>query len=152
MSSSLSIVFLWLLVINLGVVVGAGFYELRVVVPVWGKSPPQSLKSPESGLSFWVFVTNGSLSFLVIANLLAVVGAPEPARTWWLIAIMIVAAERIVTLAYFSPTMTGLQSDHGRLPNEARAAFTRWVTLSYPRNAACFAAWLAAMKALVIAV
>jgi hypothetical protein len=51
-----SSVVLWLFVVNLGVVAGAGLYEARVVVPLWAADPPRSLASPDSGRRFWGFV------------------------------------------------------------------------------------------------
>ena len=54
---------LWLFIIFLGTAFGAGFYESRVVVPMWTSDPPASLASPDSGHRFWAFVTTGPLTF-----------------------------------------------------------------------------------------
>jgi hypothetical protein len=66
---SISVALLWLFVINLGIVVGAGLYENRVVVPQWASAPPHSLLAPDSGLRFWAFATTGALTLLTLANL-----------------------------------------------------------------------------------
>jgi H+/Cl- antiporter ClcA len=63
-------ILLWLFVINLGIVSGAGLYEARIVVPLWARAPPESLRSPDSGRKFWAFVSTIPLTLLSLANLL----------------------------------------------------------------------------------
>jgi hypothetical protein len=147
---TIAIALLWLFVINLGVVVGAGWYELRVVVPMWASAPPRSLTSPESGLSFWAWVTTGPLTLLTVANLVAASLTQGPARPWWLAAGIIIAVERIATFGYFVPTMIGLQRNQAAPPAEAAAKFARWRALNLARNIASTVAWLLALKALVM--
>jgi hypothetical protein len=146
----ISIAMLLLLVINLGVAVGAGFYEMRVVVPVWASAPPRSLLSPESGLNFWMYVTTGPLTLLTLGNAVAAWETESAARTWWLVAVIIVALERIATAAYFVPTMLAMQRDQAASPELAKTKFARWAALNYARNAASLVAWLLALKALVM--
>ena len=62
-------VLLWLFVINLGIALGAGIYEQRVVIPQWENIPPQEW--PNTGLQFWVYVTTVPLTLLTLANLVA---------------------------------------------------------------------------------
>jgi hypothetical protein len=62
-------VLLWLFVINLGIALGAGIYESRVVIPLWENTPPQTW--PNTGLLFWVYVTTVPLTLLTLANLVA---------------------------------------------------------------------------------
>jgi hypothetical protein len=62
-------VLLWVFVILAGIVIGAGFYEMRVTVPLWANSPPDSVwyweaqrivnlqYAPNSGMRFWIFLT-----------------------------------------------------------------------------------------------
>lgn len=150
MNSTVSFALLWLFVINLGIAVGAGWYELRVVVPVWASDPPRSFGRPESGLRFWVFVSTGSLTLFTIANAVVVWQAQGPVRVWWIAAVLIVVLERIATLAYFVPTMMRLIRDQAAPPASA-AAFKRWAALNYVRNIASLIAWIAALQALVIA-
>ena len=60
---------LWLFVVNLGIALGAGVYEQRVVIPQWENTPPQTW--PNTGLLFWVYVTTVPLTLLTLANLVA---------------------------------------------------------------------------------
>src|SRR3989449_6647304 len=107
---------LWLFVINLGIVFGAGLYEARIVVPLWASSPPESLRSPDSGRRFWAFVTTIPLTLLTLASLVAAWHAPAPRRESWLVAAVVILVERIATFSYFIPTdrkSTRLNSSHG---------------------------------------
>jgi hypothetical protein len=150
MDDTASIALLLLFVINLGIVVGAGFYELRVVVPVWATAPPRSLLSPESGLRFWAYVTTGPLTLLTLANAVVAWQTSSPARSWWLVAVIIIAIERIATFGYFVPTMARMQREQSAPPALVRIKFARWAALNYPRNVASLIAWLFALKALVM--
>jgi hypothetical protein len=60
---------LWLFVIDLGLALGAGIYESRVVIPQWENTPPQTWLN--TGLQFWVYVRTVPLTLLTLANLLA---------------------------------------------------------------------------------
>jgi hypothetical protein len=147
MAGSPSEILLWLFVINLGIVFGAGLYEARVVVPLWASAPPESLRSPDSGRRFWGFAATVPLTLLCIANLITGWQAAEPRRIWWLAAAGIIFAERIFTFAYFIPTMLRLQ--RASMPQtKIEAAGLRWARLNYLRNSLTLAGWLAALKAL----
>src|SRR5437899_6316649 len=100
---------LWLFVINLGIVFGAGLYEARIVVPLWASSPPESLRWPDSGRKFWAFVTTIPHTLLSLANLVIAWHAQSPRREWWLAAAVVILVERISTFSYFIPTMLRLQ-------------------------------------------
>ena len=50
-------ILLWLFVINLGIALGAGIYEQRIVIPQWENIPPQEW--PNTGIEFWAYVTTG---------------------------------------------------------------------------------------------
>src|SRR5437867_9120858 len=66
---------LWLFVILSALVIGGGLYEMRVIVPLWANSPPDSAwyweaqrlanpqYAPNSGLRFWIYLT--PLHFLI---------------------------------------------------------------------------------------
>ena len=60
---------LWLFVVNLGIALGAGVYEQRVVVPQWKNIP--SREWPNTGVLFWVYATTVPLTLLTLANLVA---------------------------------------------------------------------------------
>ena len=78
-------VLLWLFVINLGIALGAGLYESRVVVPQWENIPPQTWT--QSGVLFGVYVTTVPLTLLTLANLVAAWLDQGPRRYWWLGAV-----------------------------------------------------------------
>ena len=147
---------LWLFVLNLGVALGAGLYEARVVLPQWTRSPSgtgvhwnaELARRTDPGLKFWAFVTTGPLTLLTLASLASASRAPGPRGTWWLAAAVIVLLERVATFGYFIPTMVRLQRAGTVLESAVRTRVTRWLTLNHLRNAAYLAAWVAAMFAL----
>jgi hypothetical protein len=139
---------LWLFVINLGTVFGAGIYEARIVVPLWASSPPGSLRSPDSGRQFWAFVTTVPLTLLTLGNLLAAWQAPAPRRGWWLAAFGLILLERGLTFAYFIPTMLRLQRTTTLPEPTIRAKLSQWARLNYVRSGLTLAAWLAALRVL----
>ena len=140
---------LWLFIINLGIALGAGLYESRVIVPLWSSSPPESLNQPEVGLRFWVWVTTGPLTLLTVLNLIAALLGDGARRHWWLVAAVIILIERIATFSYFVPTMMRLQKGNIRA-NAAASTFARWSTHNYLRHAATLAGLLAALRALTL--
>ena len=137
---------LWLFVINLGIVFGAGLYEARIVVPMWAASPPESLQTPDSGRQFWAFVSTLPLTLLTLAGL-ALSWHPHGDRQhWWHLAAVIILVERISTFAYFIPTMIRLQRATEGATIAARLAL--WSRLNYVRNALALIGWIAALTAL----
>jgi uncharacterized membrane protein len=147
---------LWLFLLNLGVALGAGFYEARVVLPQWTRSQSGTgfhwnadlARRTDPGLRFWAFVTTGPLTLLTITSLVAAWRTPEPRGTWWLAAAVIVLLERVATFGYFIPTMVRLQRDEAVPEAVMRARVSRWLILNYIRTAAYLVAWVAAMLAL----
>lgn len=145
---TISDVVLWLFIINLGTAFGAGLYEARIVVPLWASSPPDTLKSPDSGRRFWAFVTTIPLTVLTVASLVLAWQRQEPSRSWWLAGATAILIERVGTFVYFIPTMVRLRDATGMSESGIRAAIARWARLNYLRLAITFAAWLAALRAL----
>jgi hypothetical protein len=140
-------ILLWLFVINLGTVFGAGLYEASVVIPRWQNTPPQTW--PNIGLEFWVYVTTVPLTLLTLANLVAAwQEGQEPRRFWWLGAVSITVAERSATFSYFIPTMIRLMETEEMPEEEVKAILSRWLRLDYGRNVLTLVGWLAALKAL----
>ena len=137
-------VLLWLFVINLGIALGAGIYEQKVVIPQWEHIPPQEW--PNTGLLFWVYVTTVPLTLLTFANLIAAWLDKSARRKWWLSAVFIILVERLTTFSYFIPAMINLaRSD---LPDaDIAARLSQWLLLDYGRHVLTLAAWLAALKA-----
>ncbi|MQA92223.1 MAG: DUF1772 domain-containing protein [Gemmatimonas sp.] len=149
--SRLSTVLLWLFVINLGVALGAGLYESRIVVPDWidtaASSPawnPDAAREDNTGLRFWVAVTTVPLTLLTLANLFAGWRAPTELRRWWLGTATTALVERALTLGYFIPTMVRLiQVENSP---DAVSSATQWAQLNNLRHFLVLAAWLAAIK------
>lgn len=136
---------LWLLTLTLGISLGAGLYESRVVLPTWASLPPQTWPNP--GLSFWAFVTTGPLTLLLLAGGLAAARDHEPRRSFWLRALGLVLIERLATFGYFIPTMLTMMA--GDLPPLVlESTFSTWQSLNYGRHLLTFFAWLCAQKAL----
>jgi hypothetical protein len=146
----------WLFLLNVGVALGAGLYEARVMLPQW--TGPASgtgfhwnaelARRTDPGLKFWAFVTTGPLTLLTVASLVVAWRAPGPRGVWWLTAAVIVLLERVATFGYFIPAMIRLQRDETLPEPTVRARVSRWLILNYIRNAAYLAAWVAAMLAL----
>src|SRR5690349_407609 len=144
---TLTAILLWLFVINLGIAVGAGLYESRVVVPLWRSALPASLRTPESGLRFWAIATTVPLTLLTIASLVVAAQLKGPVGHWWLVAAAMAAGERAATFGYFIPTMLRLQRST-EAPEEIAKRFDRWAQRSWVRTAVDLAAWLLALRAL----
>jgi hypothetical protein len=147
---------LWLFVINLGVVVGAGLYESRITVPQWFRFSPESgyrwnaaaAREADVGRRFWAFVSTVPLTLLTLASLVAVWSTNAPVREWWLIAVVAALADRIMTGTYFIPTMIKLTSSGNLSEPRAAAMGLRWMRAGYVRLATALCAWLASLKAL----
>jgi hypothetical protein len=156
MSRAASATVLWLFVINLGVVFGAGVYEHRIVVSRWIDSSggagahwdAEAALRDDTGRRFWAFVSTVPLTLLTLLNLWAARRADGALRVWWLSAGCAALLDRVFTFSYFIPTMIGLMG----APDspESAAIATRWSNLNYVRHAIVFAAWLAALKAFAI--
>ena len=156
MSGATGRVLLWLFVLNLGISLGAGLYEHRIVLPDWIDSAPdgtihwnaEAARQDNTGIRFWAFVTTGPLTLITLANLIAARKASGSLRTWWLIAAVAALSDRVITFAYFIPTMVGLmgQADSP----EAVATATTWASSNYVRHAISLMALLAALKAFSI--
>jgi hypothetical protein len=135
---------LWLFVINLGIALGAGLYEHRVVISQWSGLPPSQW--PNTGRLFWAYVTTVPLTLLTIASLFAAWTSPEPMKTWYLAAVAIVVVERIATFAYFIPTMLRLSGMEAG--TEVSAGLAQWLTINHGRHLLSLAGWLASLRAL----
>jgi hypothetical protein len=147
--SRLSSVLLWLFVINLGIALGAGLYESRIVVPDWIDTAapawnPDAARDDNTGVRFWVAVTTIPLTLLTLANQVAGWRAPLGLRRWGLGTAITALVERGLTLGYFVPTMVRLI----RVENSPDAASSaiQWAQLNNVRHLLVLAAWLAALK------
>jgi hypothetical protein len=140
-------------VINLGIACGAGLYEHRIVVSRWLGSPSRErephwhaemARQDDPGRKFWVFVSTGPLTLITCANLYAAVHASGLVRGPWLAASGIELAGRLLTFAYFIPTMIGLMKMSDSPAAAAKA--NRWRMLNYLRLAIVFTAWILSLR------
>jgi hypothetical protein len=66
---------LWLFVITLGLDLGAGLYEARIVVPLWAGGVPETLAAGnpygrvaiDAGIRFWAHMTSATALFAILA-------------------------------------------------------------------------------------
>ena len=155
MRGTVSLILLWLFVINLGIAFGAGLYEHRIVAPRWFSASQagshwnaDAARRDDTGRRFWAFVTTLPLTLLTLTNLLAASRASGSERWWWLAAGLAALADRALTFSYFIPTMVGLMGSVDSPGSVARAQ--RWWKWNYLRHALALAAWLASLQAFAL--
>ena len=137
-----------------GVQLGAGIYEARIVIPQWSSAPPEEVGAAiersgfkSGGLRFWAFVSP-PVALLAIANLFAAWRATGRARPWWLAAAGSMVLVSLSTYGYFVPNAFRL-FEAERLPAaEVEALVSRWVSLSPWRSLVGLGALIAALQAL----
>ncbi|HEX7119357.1 MAG TPA: hypothetical protein VF212_11240 [Longimicrobiales bacterium] len=152
MSRRIPRILLWLFVMNLGIALGAGLYEGRIVVPDWivateagARWDAATALADDTGRRFWVAVTTVPLTLLTLANLFVAWRATGRLRRWWLGAAGFALADRVFTFSYFIPTMVRLT---GAPDSPASvAAALQWANLNHVRHLILLTAWLAALKA-----
>jgi len=142
---------LWLFILNLGVALGAGVFEHRIVVPDWISQSAdgqwhwnaEEARAADTGLRFWVFVSTVPLTLLTLINLYYAWNATGPERSLWLLAVGATAADRLLTFAYFIPAMITLMG----MPDSAESVemARSWNQMNYLRHALVFVALNAAM-------
>src|SRR5206468_2896244 len=153
MSSATSTILLWLFVINLGIAFGAGLYEHRVALSKWISYSPESgahwnaeaVRQDDTGRRFWAFVTTVPLTLLTLASLFAAWPPLGAFRAWWLAAALAALVDRLLTFAYFIPTMVRLMKAPDSPESVAMAG--RWRNLNYLRHAIILVAWLMSLQA-----
>lgn len=148
-------ILLWLFVINLGIVFGAGLYEARIEFPQWliysvqdgYRWSAEAARQANTGVRFWVYVTTVPLTLLTLANLLVAWRVRGPIRLWWMGASLAALVDRVFTFSYFVPTMVKLISDDNMPQAQAVVTAVRWGQLNYLRHVIVLVAWLLALKA-----
>ena len=148
---------LWLFVIALGIDVGAGLYETRIVVPLWSSGVPGTLAAGnayarvaiDAGMRFWALVTP-VVGLLALATLVTGLRWPHPQLGWRIAACVAELAAFAMTMLYFRPTLERLFMGHGAgLPRDAIEATVRhWVRWGWLRVGISVFAWCAALAAL----
>jgi len=148
-------VIIWLLVLFTGVAFGAGMYEARVEVPQWfsvadGATVWQGevAKAADPGLNFWAFVTTGPITLLTLLSVVLIWKTKGNVRRWWLVVLVFLLVDRIMTFSYFIPTMVELMD--GKLVQvEAVRVAQQWANLNVVRLIASGLSFVAAIKLLV---
>jgi len=155
MAESISRIVLLLFVINLGIAFGAGLYESRIAVPQWLRGSPEmgyrwnaeAARQADAGLRFWIYVTTVPLSLLTLVSLILPWWTQVGVRNWWLAAAVAALLDRVMTFAYFIPTMIKLMQNETLPESDLVTKALQWVNLGYVRHAATLVAWLLALKA-----
>jgi hypothetical protein len=155
-------VLLWVFVVALGIEIGAGIFEMRVLVPRWAVAPPESVWQlhrlnqdypqfmTDAGNRFWMFSTPGVglLAILTFAACFATRGAH---RRWLLASTILTIATVAATFIYFVPAIMMIASS---VPGTNGAQITSmvhaWVALSWLRAGVYVTAWLCALRALTL--
>ena len=154
---------LWLFVILAGLAVGAGLYEMRVVVPLWAHSPPESVwyweaqraahpeYVPNSGLRLWIFLTPTHL-LLSLATLIACLKTRPEHRKWVLISTVIFILAHLSAFIWFVPVLNTLAHTRqlGLSPEEVATKAHLWATLSWLRVPIGLVGFICGLKALTI--
>ena len=141
-------------VVWVGVQLGAGIYEARIVIPQWSSVPPEAVGSAiersgfeSGGLRFWAFVSP-PVALLAVANAIAAWRARGGARPWWLAAAITMVLESVATYGYFVPSAFRLFEAETLPPSEVRALVSQWVGLNPVRLVVGLAALISALQAL----
>lgn len=138
-----------------GLALGAGIFELRVIIPQWadkqtGKELAAAMERSghvASGKRFWALV--GPLMLpLTVGNVVAALRSSGPRKRWWLGSSATMACVSVATATYYVPSLHKLR-DSADLPDEeVRALAKQRVALDYVRVAVGVTAWFAGLKAL----
>lgn len=150
---------LGLFVMILGIDIGAGLYESRVVVPLWSAGVPRTLVAGDpygrvaidAGMRFWAFITP-AVGLAAAVSLGFGLSAPRPRLTWQVAASAIELCAFAMTMIYFKPTLMRLFLGHGDGLSSAAIAATvrRWIGWNWVRIALSLAAWGAGLRALLL--
>ena len=152
-------VILWVFVIVLGLDLGAGVYEGRIVVPLWAGGVPATLAEGDpfrrvaidAGIRFWAYMTSAA-GILAAVTLVSAFWMEGARRTWsWVGAVGEIVAFAM-TLLYFRPTLVRLFMGHGAglSPEAIRSTVRRWVLWNRIRVVITLVAWCAALRALTL--
>jgi hypothetical protein len=146
---------LWLLVIFVGIQFGAGWYEKLAIVPLWADaSADQVLAAMDSsgmkraGRAFWPFISP-VVALLAVINVVVAWRSNTTYRRWWLAAGVAMTVYALASYGYFVPQMLAFQSGGERWTAPEVDAFVNWWTgLNYVRMAVGGIGWLCALRAL----
>jgi hypothetical protein len=151
-------IWLFLLVIFVGIQFGAGLYEKAVIVPQWGDLPGDLVVGAidasgmrSAGRVFWPFVSP-VVGVLAIVNLVLAWRSQLPNRRWWIAGAALMCGYAIFSYSYFVPEMLVLQSSAGAWPAaRVESVVSTWTGLNYVRMTIGAAGWFCALRALWLA-
>lgn len=152
---------LWLFVILMGIQLGAGLYEIRVITPLVTYSPPESVirlfgmakTHPElaiqAGRYFWKY-TSQPMGPLAILTVIIGIRTRGPQRIWMLIPAITTILMFAATYLFFVPTLSQLANSQqlGLRTNQIMAKLDLWNTLNWFRLGFIAFAFLAGLRAL----
>lgn len=146
---------LWLLVIFVGIQFGAGLYEKLAIVPLWAEVPADQVldRMRESGMwaagrAFWPFVSP-VVAVLAVVNLVLAWRTPVVYRPWWLAGAALMVVYAVFSYGYFVPQMLVLQgAADSWTAAEVETVVGWWTGLNYLRMGIGAAGWLCALRAL----
>ncbi len=156
-------VLLWLFVIALGITMGGGIYEARVIMPLWGAAPPHSVIAyyqhnvanpkfaPDQGGNFWIIVTPLT-TLLAMAVLISAYWTRGVHRKWRIAAAALAITVHVFTFTWFVPNIIRLSDGHvlTMRPDELSSLANLWINLNWIRATLLMIAWLVAMRAMTI--
>jgi hypothetical protein len=148
-------IWLWLLVIFVGIQFGAGLYEKRVVVPQWAGLPAEQVIGEieasgmkAAGRAFWPFVSP-PVALLAVVNLVLARRSKAPNRRWWVAGAALMVVYAVFSYGFFVPQMLRLQASGATWPQGRIESLVDWWTgLNYLRATIGAAGWLCALRAL----
>jgi hypothetical protein len=147
-----------LFIFFVGLGIGGGLYETRVVYPNWKADPtperlPQKLIESGQALAgrrFWPFVSPVS-ALLAIWNAAIAWNQTGPVRTLWLTASIAIILKSIATYVYFVPTMIRrIGRAEGMDVATLQSTVRIWTTLSPLRILVELFAWIVGLRVLTI--
>lgn len=147
---------LFALIMGLGLLIGAGIYEARVIVPLWVDGAPEStvdFHNPpmriNAGKRFWIGITP-VVGLIAVANTWFAYESlsVNSAREWWLYSSALTTGVIVVTFVYFVPVLISLsraaQMNQRKLVSRVRI----WSALNWVRAMLLMLAWFGAVQAL----
>jgi len=156
-------ILLWIFVILAAIVLGGGLYELRVVIPLWAHSPPESAwefaalrvtspqYTPNAGVRFWLLVTPAHL-LISVATLVASWKTNRKHLRWVILATVPFIVLHLAALLYFVPALDRIFNSRNlnMSPDEVVSRVHLWVNGTWVRFAFVFGAFLCGLRALQV--
>ena len=150
-------ILLCVFVFSVGMGIGGGIYETRVVYPNWTKDPtPEGLSQKlvssgqaGAGRSYWPLVSPTS-ALLAILNVLFAWHQTGLVRNLWLMSSISIVLKSVATYAYFVPTyIRRISKPETMNAAELRRIVRTWTTLSPLRVLVEMFAWITGILALL---